>query len=93
VPLTRFTATTDFRTNPNAAKAQQVKAWHLAQGGVNAQTVNFRDGALAGPVLFQVQLPINGSKGLSYPTPITFPNGLTVEVVNANFVVGSVDFV
>jgi hypothetical protein len=87
--LYSFTASSDFTT-----KAKRLASWYCSQG-TGAQTVNFRNGGLTGPIMFQAQLPATTSAGLAYTQAglPTFTSGLYVEVVGTGFGVGCVDLV
>jgi hypothetical protein len=89
--LYQFTASTDLT---GAGKGRRVASWHCSQGA-GTQTINFRNGSITGPIMFQVQLPATTSASQSYTQGglPTFPAGLYVEVVGTGFGVGSVDLV
>jgi len=82
-----FTASTDF-----TSKGKRLASWHVSQG-TGAQTINFRNGSVAGTIIFQVQLVATSSASQAYPQASMpfFPLGLYVEVVGTGFNAGAVD--
>jgi hypothetical protein len=83
-----FTGSTDF-----VGKPKRLSSWHLSQAA-GTQTVNFRNGGAAGPIILQAQLPANASSSQAYGVPAPFfPNSLYLEVVGTSFVRGAVDLV
>jgi hypothetical protein len=84
-----FTASTDFTT-----KGKRLASWHVSQG-TGAQTINFRNGGLAGTIIFQVQLVATSSASQPYPKDSMpfFSSGLYVEIVGTGFNAGAVDLV
>lgn len=75
---------------PTAGDGKRLASYSLSAGGV-ALIVNFCDATNATPI-FQVQVPINTSKELVFPTPApVFPNGLHVEVVSGTLNRGCID--
>jgi hypothetical protein len=71
-------------------KSKRIHAIHCA--ATAAAVVNIRDGAVGGPIIVQLQIPINTSKEVVYSAPpgLAVPGGVFVHVASGT-VVGSVD--
>ena len=66
-----ITGTDDIDT---AGRGKKLASWHISQGA-GAQVVNFRKGALAGAIVFQVQVPATTSASQSYDSPLKIDTG------------------
>lgn len=86
--LNAFTVSTDF-----VGKGKRLASWHFSAAGT-AIVANFRNGGAAGPIQWQVQIPINASASQAYSNPAPlFTNSLYVEIVSGAVNAANVDLI
>jgi hypothetical protein len=85
VSMKSFTA-----TRPVAAgDGRRLASWSLSAGAV-ALKVQFCNGTAAAP-MFEIQVPVNASSSMSYPSPPVFPLGCHLELISGTLNRGEID--